>query len=169
MIDAQHLYSNGFHPQFQYKNLDFKAGRPKHYTRTQLPPKYYLIDFGISIRFDPSLGADARGALPIRDGDISVPEYEGDGVEEPTDPFATDVYFLGNLIRTQFLDGQRDPRYIVHPGRIGFEFMRPLVNDKVKRNPKERPTIDQVVDCFKNIVNGLSAWKLRSRVCGKDE
>ncbi|KAJ6555187.1 hypothetical protein DFH09DRAFT_1493362 [Mycena vulgaris] len=159
MMDVQHLYPRRFHPQFQSKPLDYE-GTLKHFTRTQAPVKYYLIDFGISLRFDPAQ-TDSRVALPIIGADKTVPEFEEGGNRYPVDPFATDIYYLGNLIRSQFLD--------IHPGREGFEFMRPLVADMVKRDPKERPTIDEVVGRFETIVSGLSAWKLRSRARGKEE
>jgi hypothetical protein len=54
-------------------------------------------------------------------------------------------------------------------GRLGFEFMRPLVDDMVQADPTKRPTIDQVVTRFAEIHKGLSSWKLRSRVIGKRE
>ncbi|KAJ7092004.1 hypothetical protein B0H15DRAFT_835013 [Mycena belliarum] len=165
MMDGAHLYPHGFHPYFQSKTPDYKQ-HPKHLTRTQAPVKYYLIDVGISIHFDPG---DEHYALPIIGADRSVPEYQGDGPMSPTDPFATDVYLLGNLIRSQFIDGQYDMKYYMHPGREGFGFMRGLVTDMVKHNPAERPKIDEVVDRFDVIVKGLSTWKLRSRARGKEE
>ncbi|KAJ7490146.1 hypothetical protein B0H11DRAFT_1803966 [Mycena galericulata] len=164
MMDGQNLYPNGFHPRLQFRNPNF-VGKAKHFTRTQAPPKYYLIDFGISLRFPPDVTRPM--ALPIEGGDRSVPEFEGDGVFEPTDAFATDIYYLGNLIRNEFLDGQS--KRLDYYGLEGFDFLRPLVNDMVKRNPKERPTIDEVVDRLEQIVGGLSAWKIRSRVRGKEE
>ncbi|KAJ7475421.1 hypothetical protein B0H11DRAFT_1865665 [Mycena galericulata] len=165
MLDGQHLYPNGFHPQFQEISANF-VGKAKHLTRTQAPPKYYLIDFGISIHFSPN---SPRLAMPTRGGDRSAPEFDGDGAEELLDPFPTDIYYLGNLIRNEFLDGQHNPEYVLYNGRVGFEFMRPLVDAMTKRDPKERPKIDEVVDRFEEIVSGLSTWKLRSRVRGKEE
>ncbi|KAJ7141178.1 hypothetical protein C8R44DRAFT_827715 [Mycena epipterygia] len=163
--------------QFMHKNLHQSQNR-------DLPPKYYFIDFGISFRSDPSL-VGAQPAMPVDGGDKSVPEHEGDGFSFSTDPFVTDMYFLDNLIRTEFLDVRpktkavivkltpvfRDSsmRYVKRPSRFGFEFMRPLVDEMVKRNSKERPTIDQVVERFKSIVDGLSTWKLRSRARGREE
>ncbi|KAJ7782455.1 hypothetical protein DFH07DRAFT_909280 [Mycena maculata] len=164
MMDGQHLYPNGFHPTFQWLNMDHSA-RAKHTTRTRAPPKYYLIDFGISVRFSPD--SLPRTEVPIKGADRTVPEFEGDGCLDPLDPFATDVYYLGNMIREDFLDGQYEEDRPDHEGLEGFEFMRPLVNDMVKRNPEERPKIDEVVERFEKIVSRLSTWKLRSRVQGK--
>jgi serine/threonine protein kinase len=160
MMDGAHLFPQGFHPQEQDLKLNFKSNAP-HYTRTQLPAKYYFIDFGLSRRYDPENRSPSEGI--ILGGDKSPPEHVGQYV---CDPFPTDIYFVGNLIRRHFLDGY--DKLGVH-GRWGFEFMRPLVMDMVQDDPTKRPTIDEVVTRFAEIQKGLSSWKLRSRVIGKRE
>jgi hypothetical protein len=47
--------------------------------------------------------------------------------------------------------------------------MKSLVADMVKDDPKQRPTIDEVVTRFDDIRKGLSSWKLRSRLGKKKE
>ena len=42
--------------------------------------------------------------------------------------------------------------------------MQSLVTDMVQNDPNQRPTIDEVVARFEKIQQGLSSWKLRSRV-----
>lgn len=42
--------------------------------------------------------------------------------------------------------------------------MQPLITDMVQDDPNQRPTIDEVVTRFAKICQGLSSWKLRSRV-----
>ena len=42
--------------------------------------------------------------------------------------------------------------------------MRELVDDMVQDDPKQRPTMKEVVSRFHDIVKGLSSWKLRSRI-----
>jgi hypothetical protein len=100
MMDASDMYPNGFHPVQQDRNRNFQ-GKAKHYTRTQRPPRYYFVDFGISRRYDPASGPVLEG--PIIGGDKSVPEHQGDKVYQDCDPFATDVYSIGNLVREDFL------------------------------------------------------------------
>ncbi len=67
----------------------------KVFTRTQRPPKYYLIDFGLSRRYDPS------DPNPLDDriygGDKTVPEFATD--KEAFNQFHTDIYYMGNTIR----------------------------------------------------------------------
>lgn len=47
--------------------------------------------------------------------------------------------------------------------------MRPLMEDMVKVDPTQRPTIDEVVARFADIEKELSAWTLHPRVIGKQE
>jgi hypothetical protein len=97
MMDANPLYSIPYHPVKTDMRRDFK-GKAKHSTRTQQPVKYYLTDFGISRHYEPD-------AIPLEDpiwgGDKTVPEFQKS--DEPCNPFPTDVYYLGNLIREDFL------------------------------------------------------------------
>lgn len=100
MMDASSMYPEGFHPLAPTRKPDYTFSA-KHYTRTKRPPKYYIIDFGLSCRYDPANGPPRD--YPIRGGDKSVPEFEDDGEYQLYDPFPTDVYYLGNMIRTAFL------------------------------------------------------------------
>lgn len=79
------------------------AGRSKHYSHTEQPPKYYYIDLSMSHKQNPNDGPPWE--LPILGGDKSVPEFQDDGYDDkPSDPFATDIYYLGNLIQKTFFD-----------------------------------------------------------------
>jgi hypothetical protein len=98
MMDATPLYPVPYHPVKPYKKRDF-SGRAKHYTRTQRPVKYYLTDFGLSRRYNPADGPPREGI--ILGGDKTVPEFAKSN--DPCDPFPTDVYYIGNFIRTTFL------------------------------------------------------------------
>ncbi|KAJ6543676.1 kinase-like domain-containing protein [Mycena sp. CBHHK59/15] len=150
MMDGSSLYSVPFHPIEQHLKRDF-SGKAPHRTRTQRPVKYYLTDFGLSRKYKP----EERPPLEpmVGAGDKSPPEYQIGG---DYDPFPTDVYYLGNLIRGEFLRFTSQKR--------GFEFMEPLVADMVQTDPSLRPEMDEVVRRFGDIVQGLSSWKLCSRV-----
>ncbi|KAH7907466.1 hypothetical protein BJ138DRAFT_1129149 [Hygrophoropsis aurantiaca] len=153
MMDARSLFIDAYHPQRQKIKRDL-SGVARHYTRTQRPPKYYFIDFGLSRRYDPS------NTNPLEDqiwgGDKTVPEFQKSPA--PCNPFPTDIYYIGNLIREDFLQT-----------KIGFEFIEPLISDMVHDDPGKRPTIDEVVVRFDEIRKGLSGWKLRSRVVDNEE
>ncbi|KAJ6590333.1 hypothetical protein B0H10DRAFT_2092561, partial [Mycena sp. CBHHK59/15] len=150
-----------FHPIEQHLKRDF-SGKAPHRTRTQRPVKYYLTDFGLSRKYKP----EERPPLEpmVGAGDKSPPEYQIGG---DYDPFPTDVYYLGNLIRGEFLRASVSTLALqgtqFTSQKRGFEFMEPLVADMVQTDPSLRPEMDEVVRRFGDIVQGLSSWKLRSR------
>jgi len=47
--------------------------------------------------------------------------------------------------------------------------MQPLVVDMTQTDPSKRPTMDEVVERFETISQGLGKWKLRSRVVDSDK
>ena len=100
MMDPRPIFPNGFHPCDSTKNFNWK-GSPKTYDRTHKPPKYYLIDFGLSQFYDPEQGP--MTLPPILGADKSVPEYQGEGEFIPHDPYPVDVYYLGSMIKVNFI------------------------------------------------------------------
>lgn len=84
-------------------NRDFTGPARPQYTRTQRPPKYYWIDFGLSVQFDE---ADKfRHAVTLRGGDKSAPEFQDLAqLHKARDPLPMDIYYLGNLIRMYFTE-----------------------------------------------------------------
>jgi len=156
MYDGAAMFPEGYHPHPLYNNRksNFK-GRAKRYTRTQVPPRYYWIDFGISNQYDPSSMVNPTEER-IWGGDRSVPEYVD--YKGPCNPFPIDVYYVGNLIKTNFIDV-----------KFGFSFMTPLISDMVHEDPAKRPTMAQVVIRFDEIQRSLSQWKLWSRIVDREE
>ncbi|KAI0666034.1 hypothetical protein C8Q78DRAFT_1141228 [Trametes maxima] len=130
-------------------------GSAKHSTRTRHPVKYYIIDFGLSRRYNPDDGPPREH--PIRGGDKSVPEFQN-WQGELLDPFPTDIYYLGNMIVTRVLKKFK-----------GTEFLIPLVNDMVKKSPSDRPTIQDVSRRFHDLVKFLGSAELRRRLVPRGE
>lgn len=97
-MDARPLYPERYHPFMPWRTLDLSS-RASHYTRTQKPVKYYLTDFGLSRRYKP----EDRPPLEdiIEGGDKSVPEFS---TSDACDPFPSDVYTIGNLVKTCFIE-----------------------------------------------------------------
>ena len=95
MLDPSGMYPNGFHPIKINRTKDFKGNAPR-YDRTLRPPRYYLVGFGMSRKYS------SRNALdrPLRGGDKSAPEHQDGSL---SNPFCTDIYYLGNLICERFL------------------------------------------------------------------
>ncbi|KAG6847854.1 hypothetical protein H0H93_005506 [Arthromyces matolae] len=141
MADSGPLYDHLLHPVNYYMRRDYRGFAPNPVSRTIRPIKYYFIDFDLSTVFGPD---DVRLRIPPWGGDRTVPEHQLPH-DPPCDPFP------GVALME------------VKP-KEGFEFMRELVSDMVKDNPRERPTMDQVVARYDNMINGLSEWKLRSPV-----
>ena len=93
-----------WHPEAPDLRYDY-SGPAKYFSRTERPPKYHYIDFGLSRKYDPKDGPPQE--LPILGGDKTVPEFQGDGFDRPSDPFRTDIYYLGNLLKIESLDVSR--------------------------------------------------------------
>ena len=167
MLDPSGMYPNGFHPIQINRRRDFR-GRAKRFTRTFRPTRYYLIDFGLSRRYS------SRNALdqPIRGGDKSAPEHR---VGNLCNPFHTDIYYLGNLLRERFLKVRQRSNsiwyaaYAMYQLYRGFEFMSGLVDAMTNENPAERPTIENVISRFSYIRDSLSEFKLRSLIISKKD
>lgn len=100
MMDPQHMFPHGYHPRAILSTHDLKRPAP-YRSRMASRPKYFFIDFGLSRQYDP---ADAEPLEDvIRGGDKTVPEFQDDDTG-PLNPFPTDIYYLGNMIRETFLE-----------------------------------------------------------------
>ncbi|KAJ7140477.1 kinase-like domain-containing protein [Mycena crocata] len=165
MMDGQHLFPHGTHPDIRHQRLKPNSTyrNATHYTRTQRPVKYYFIDFGLSRRYEPAECPPMEDI--IKGGDKSPPEHAIPG-QYAADPFATDIYYLGNLIRHEFTEGFKSMSV---QKKFGFEFMEPLVADMVQPDPTKRPKIDEVVARFDEIRKDLGSWKLRFRIIQERE
>ncbi|EDR05086.1 uncharacterized protein LACBIDRAFT_330194 [Laccaria bicolor S238N-H82] len=138
LVNADAMYPGGFHPAKQNMAPDWK-GKAKHFTRTEHVPKYYFIDFGLSVRFGPD--DSTPRARVVRGGDRDYPpELEDMNVEY--DPFPTDVFHLGHLIIHEFTEGNQS---LGVKKTLGLEFMEGLAADMTNPDPLKRPTMDEVV------------------------
>ena len=99
MMDPTPLLSDVPHPNDLHRSYDFQH-KVKARTRTEHPPKYYYIDFGLSDKFDPGEPHTARFNIG---GDKSVPEYADLSGTGMFNPFYADIYTLGNLVREHFI------------------------------------------------------------------
>jgi len=98
MLDPSNMFPGSFHPAVIKRSKDFRR-KAKWYSRTRRPTRYLLIDFGLSRRHDPANGPPLE--KPLRGGDKSAPEHQ-DRVTL-CNPFPTDVYYLGNLVREYYI------------------------------------------------------------------
>ncbi len=170
-MDPTPLLSESPHPAEPERSYDFKR-KVKQRTRTEYPTQYYIIDFGLSRKFSPG---DELVAPVSYGGDKSVPEYK-DPSRSVSNPFAIDVYCLGNLVREWFVDVrlQCSSRSRSHTDRSfqksrSLDFMRPLVEAMTRTVPEDRPTIDEAFKSFEELRSSLSERTLRSRFVYRNE
>ena len=114
MFDSSKMYPKGFHPVKIDRNRNFK-GTAKAYTRTQRPPRYYFIDFGLSCQY---LSRDAIDE-PLQGEDKSAPEHRS---KRRRNPFHTDIYYIGNLVRQEFMKAGII-RLVLPSSLISFSFI----------------------------------------------
>ncbi|KAJ3850576.1 hypothetical protein EV368DRAFT_6991, partial [Lentinula lateritia] len=100
---------------------------------------YYLIDFGLSHMYSSKSTVPPLERI-LRGGDKSAPEHAPK--YKRANPFSTDIYYIGNLIRENFTE-RRNSSLCER-----FSFLKPLVDSMVQDNPVKRPTIDDVVMQF---------------------
>lgn len=101
MMDATGMYHpHGFHPVYPAMTANYDAlMMSSPFTRTERPPRYYLIDFGLSQHFkegETPLASDLR-----RGTDDTAPEYQDESLT--LNAYFVDVYCAGNMIRKEFI------------------------------------------------------------------
>ncbi|KAF8214174.1 hypothetical protein K438DRAFT_1927335 [Mycena galopus ATCC 62051] len=162
VMDPEQLLPHGFHPVITFFNQDMD-GYAKCISRTKCWPRYYLIDFGFSGRYNLDDGPPLE---PMVIGADDVPleharRLIAAGAPLECNPFPTDVFFAGNLLNHYFIRS--------HPGfgergtgnHKPLHFLKPLVTDMMQYDPSKRPTIGEVIERFENLCDGLSDWHLR--------
>ena len=98
-MDATAIFPQGFHPIESFSLADDTRQAAPCLPRSTVPVRYYYVDFGLSTMFAPD---DADRLVTGTHGlDQDVPELSDDVTY---DPFRVDVFILGNLIRTSFVE-----------------------------------------------------------------
>ncbi|KAF9005485.1 kinase-like domain-containing protein [Cyathus striatus] len=160
MSDTLRLFRVPPHPVVPSRNF-WATGQPKVVsTRMEKSVRHYLLDFGLSQHHPPGTPRLQHSGYG---GTHSVPEFQNNS--EPCDPFAVDVYCMGEFMRTRFRQGQK-PRWVAFNG---LEFIDELISDMMEDDPKKRPTMDVVVEQFSQITGNLNQKKMMSRVSTIDE
>ncbi|KAK0474525.1 hypothetical protein IW261DRAFT_1341496 [Armillaria novae-zelandiae] len=157
VLDPDKMYPEGFNPVSPNLAPNRSDLKPvKYITRTKCWPRYYIIDFGISRRYDPSNGPPMEP--PISGGDKHAPEHSIITVNPPwvddCNPFPTDMYYLGSLLKRTFFD--------TFPP---LQFLSPLTDDMIQWDPNMRPTIGEVIQRFAVLCNQRTTWQLRLPGC----
>jgi len=152
MMDASAMYPKGFHPTLSSHLADGFTPAPV-IPRTQARVRYYFIDYGISSYFPPG---QPRGLVTGTLGrDQDVPELS-DTV--PYDPFAVDIFIIGNLFRQHF-----DTKY------TNVEFMKPIIEAATQRDPARRPKAPELLRLWNRQRRSISVIQKSWRLRGRDE
>ncbi|KAG6855503.1 hypothetical protein H0H87_001938 [Tephrocybe sp. NHM501043] len=160
MGDLDSLHRHPLHPTEPYKRRDFLGWSYRSASRTSKPVNHYILDFDLSVIYQDEM---VRLKQPPWGGDRTVPEHLIPNAP-PCDPFLVDVYCIGNIVRESFVEGSKDRK-----PKQGFEFMRGLISDMTNKDPTQRPTMNEVMDRFDKLVEGLDEWTLRSPVVDIDD
>ena len=98
MFGASSMHPNGLYPIEINRNKS-SEGTAVAYTRTQHHPAsvYYLICSGLSRQYTSRDVTDE----PLPGVDTSASEYRLQGL---CNPFQTDIYCIGNLVRQEFME-----------------------------------------------------------------
>ena len=89
-MESGKMFPEGYHHRKDLRKPDL-SGPAKFYTRTQRPSKYFIIDFGMSRRYE----CDNNSPM-----ELTITEK---GVQLQN-PFQVDIYLAGELVRQGFLD-----------------------------------------------------------------
>ncbi|KAF7311480.1 Protein kinase domain-containing protein [Mycena kentingensis (nom. inval.)] len=170
VLDPTKLFPYGFHPVHHHQDLqDIHPAR--HITRTDCWPHYFIIDFGLSRQYNPAEGPPDEQV--IYGGDKSPPEHRD---YTSCNPFPTDIYFLGNLLKERLLYRQpsqleqvRDASFVnpkmlnrsKGPPCTSLLFLEPLIAAMTLPDPSQRPTIGEAIVQFDELCSKLSEWHLR--------
>ncbi|KAL5513749.1 hypothetical protein ACEPAH_4149 [Sanghuangporus vaninii] len=85
---------------------------------------------------------------------VHVPELS-DWV--PYDPFATDIYLLGDVYRRNFLEKYSNVQFLI-----------PLVESMTRKDPSQRPKADEALRQLEELVSQRSEFSLRWRLLKPD-
>ena len=92
------MYPKGYHPTNQNMEPDFSRLANPRRRRAASSIKYLFIDFGLSSQFSSFEGRELVVGCIAQDA--TIPELSDD---DPYNPFAVDVYTLGNVYKRKFL------------------------------------------------------------------
>ncbi|KAK7034453.1 kinase domain-containing protein [Favolaschia claudopus] len=154
MQDPDAYPDGNFHPASPWMD-SAHVHRSRPIPRAECWPKYRIIDFGLSRQYDPSHGPPLESI--ILGGDRSPPEHRH---RLECNPFPTDIYFLGNLIRSLARPTWWPGGVSQAPPHRPLSFLLPMIDQMMDQDPSQRPTIDEVVIRFSCLCEQLTTADL---------
>lgn len=153
LMDGDSLFPYGFHPVHQSRLPNITSWAwPR--SRFSIPGgiRYYLADFGLSVRIPPRQPRLVTGDVGA---DREVPELSH---TVPYDPFKVDIFVLGNVFRKRIYDKYQ---------RVGF--LVPLIAAMTQQKPHDRPTAREALEQWRQIRQRILWIHRVCRLRGRDE
>ncbi|KAJ7743784.1 kinase-like domain-containing protein [Mycena metata] len=161
VVDSSTMIPGGFHfiDDSTSDGLTYITDRAKFPARvpfmndrtTAGPLHYYFIDFSHSVRF-PSF--ESRELITGDDYEKSTTQFIPEiSATVPYDPFKVDVRMVGEMLREDFISSY-----------VGLEFVIPLVQKLLRRQPARRPDATETLKIFERLVLNLSEKQLDQRL-----
>lgn len=126
MVDSKDMWPEPYHVMAPDMNRSFTAEVKKPFTRTARPPKYHIIDFGLSRQY-PADNLNPAESIP-EGGDRTVPEFSNGLGPVAHDPFAVDIYCVGNVIQNYILKVSRRVSHNSPVLTLNMHSRTPVVN-----------------------------------------
>jgi len=102
MMDATDMYSNGFHPRRTCADPIVIKTTAKYYQRTKRPPNTLQPTLEYFVDMEPMVNILSNYRTKVL---INLSQnFKVMGCSFPVKPFLTDVYYIGNVIRTDFMN-----------------------------------------------------------------
>lgn len=168
MMDPTRVVPNGFHRCKEWLDDDLQRITVKRRCKVA-PVRYFLIDFGLSRHYPE--GRDNALCVGVAACCKTVPELSN---YVPYNPFKTDVYMTGILgwemasVRS-FTFRVRNMSLARYSRRLSKKYedlhvFKPVFLRMTEREPRNRPSIDEVLSQFEDVVAELKTWSLRNRI-----
>ena len=97
LMDGSAMFPRSFHPVRDIFLPDSQK-IAWYKSRTAVTVRYYFVDFGLSSHLPPD---KAQQVVGVYGRDQDVPELSDD---VPYDPFKTDIFIIGNMLRNEFTE-----------------------------------------------------------------
>lgn len=140
------MWPEPYHIMVPSMNRGYTSEVKKPFTRTAKTPRYYIIDYGLSRRYSPD-DPHPMERLP-EGGDRTVPEFGNSLNPTPHDPFAVDIYCLGNVIQKYILDVSRRISHlfvVTYCFHIGLHRLRvPQASSRCHAGTSSKQTVDNL-------------------------
>ncbi|KAJ6447794.1 hypothetical protein C8R47DRAFT_1172425, partial [Mycena vitilis] len=153
VVDPSELYPYGTHPINYWAKPCQRRLRLPHDLEPRAGRDITLSTSGSLVVTIPTNGPPMEPIILAADN--SPPEHAG--MAESCNPFPTDIYLLGNLLKQEFI-GSQFALTKGHGNHGPLRFLKPLVKEMTQQDPALRPTMARWYSAstpYQNIFKGV--------------